>query len=65
MKVCIIRFKHFSFFTKSIGSVPIMRRTSFMGVIQFLNKQLAGVNETDVAILLVLGLVAGIVIEEF
>jgi GAF domain-containing protein len=57
--------KEFHFFTKSIVSVPIMRRDKFMGVIQFLNKRGSEFNEADVTLLLVLGLVAAIVIEEF
>ena len=57
--------EEFSFFTNSIVTVPIMRRDRFLGVIQLLNKQYTGFTEADVSVLLVLGLVAGIVIEEF
>ncbi len=54
----------FSFTTQSIMSVPIMRRDKFMGVIQLLNKQGNQFNESDSALLLVLGWVSAIVLEE-
>ncbi len=57
--------EQFSFFTKSIVSVPIMRRGKFQGVIQFLNKRGSEFDEADVSLLLMLGLVAAIVLEEF
>ncbi len=57
--------EEFSFFTRSIVSVPIMRRDKLMGVIQMLNKPVNEFNQADVALLLVLGQVTAIVIEEF
>ena len=57
--------QEFSFFTNSIVSVPVMRRDRFMGVIQMLNKRGNEFNEADVSLLLVLGWVAAIVLEEF
>ncbi len=46
-------------------SVPIMRRDNFIGVIQLLNKRGNSFNESDSALLLVLGWVAAIVLEAF
>lgn len=57
--------QEFSFFTNSILSVPVMRRNRFIGVIQMLNKRGNHFNEADVSLLLMLGWVAAIIIEEF
>jgi len=57
--------EEFGFFTQSIISVPIMRRDQFMGVIQLLNKRGSNFDESDVALLLILGLVAAIILETY
>jgi len=56
--------KEFSFFTQSIVSVPIVSNNNFMGVVQLLNKRGNQFDQADVALLLILGQVAAMVMEE-
>ena len=55
----------FGFITQSIMCVPMMTQGRLIGVIELLNKQdRSGFSETDTALLLILGQVAAIALEE-
>jgi len=54
----------FKFLTKSILGVPVMYRDRPIGVIQILNKQQGDFSETDVALVSILGQVAGLALAE-
>ena len=56
--------QEFKFLTKSILGVPVMYQSRPIGVIQILNKQQGDFSETDVALVSVLGQVAGLALAE-
>jgi phosphoserine phosphatase RsbU/P len=56
--------ERFGFSTRSIVSVPVMDRQRLVGVIQLLNKRQGEFDEADVALLLILGQIATIVLRE-
>lgn len=56
--------EEFSFVTRSILCVPMMARGKLIGVIELLNKRDDDFTETDATLLLILGQVAAIALEE-
>ncbi len=56
--------EEFSFFTWSIASVPILKEGELLGVIQLLNKHLSDFSEADIALMMVLGHAASLVLEK-
>jgi GAF domain-containing protein len=56
--------EEFSFVTRSILCVPMITRGKLMGVIELLNKAEGEFVETDATLLLILGQVAAIALEE-
>ena len=56
--------ERFGFSTRSIVSIPVMDRQKLVGVIQLLNKRQGEFDEADIAVLLILGHVAAIVLRE-
>jgi GAF domain-containing protein len=56
--------ERFGFSTRSIVSIPVIDREKLVGVIQLLNKRQGEFDEADVAVLLILGQIAAIVLRE-
>ncbi len=56
--------EEFGFLTQSIASVPIMDRNTVLGVIQLVNKTGNHFTDADVAVLLIFGHIASIVLDK-